>query len=224
MPIKIFFCYAHEDEPLLNKLKTQLSPLQWQGLIDPWHDRNISAGTEWEEEIKEHLDAAQIILLMVSPDFMASKYCYSVEMKRAIERHERGEARVIPIIVRPVYWQGVLGKLQALPTDAKPVTLWYNVDEALFDVTEGIRKVAELDRKAKEDRINRDKIDRVIIALENPKYDWRTIEGVIEETQLPPEEVHKIIRELGSQVVKSKVPDNNGRALYTTKTHFNRRK
>jgi hypothetical protein len=80
MPVKIFFCYAHEDEALLDKLKTHLSPLQWQGLIDPWHDRDISAGTEWEEEIKEHLNTSQIILLLASPDFMASKYCYSVEM------------------------------------------------------------------------------------------------------------------------------------------------
>ena len=139
MPVKILFCYAHEDEAFLNKLKTHLSPLQWQGLIEPWHDRDISAGTEWEEEIKEHLDTAQIILLLVSPDFMASRYCYSVEMKRAVERHEHKEARVIPVILRHIYWQGApFGKLQALPTDAKPVKSWTDPDEAFFDVTEGL--------------------------------------------------------------------------------------
>src|SRR6266566_4067999 len=145
MAVKIFFCYAHEDEPFLKKLKAHLRPLQRQGLIDVWHDRDISAGTEWEQEIKKHLNEANIILLLVSPDFMNSDYCYGIEMKRALERHQRGEARVIPIILRPVYWQGILGTLQALPTDAKPVMrpLWYNVDEALFDVTEGIRKVVE---------------------------------------------------------------------------------
>src|SRR3954452_17283866 len=89
MPVKIFFCYAHEDEPLLNKLELHLRPLQRQGLIDVWHDRDISAGTEWEREISEQLNTAQIILLLVSPDFMASDYCYSVEMKRALERHEQ---------------------------------------------------------------------------------------------------------------------------------------
>jgi TIR domain/WD domain, G-beta repeat len=143
MSVSIFFCYAHEDEELLNKLKRHLWPLQSQELIAVWHDRDISAGTEWEHEISQHLNSAHIILLLVSPDFMYSEYCYGVEMKRAIERHQRGEARVIPIILRPVYWQGILGTLQALPTDAKPVvsSLWYNVDEALFDVTEGIRKV-----------------------------------------------------------------------------------
>ena len=117
MPVKIFFCYAHEDEPLLNKLKSHLIPLQRQNLIDVWHDRDISAGTDWEQQIKSHLNEAQIILLLVSPDFMVSDYCYGIEMQRALERHDLGEARVIPVILRYVYWQGVLGKLQVLPTD-----------------------------------------------------------------------------------------------------------
>src|SRR5216683_1299922 len=112
MPVKIFFCYAHEDEPLLNKLKTHLKPLQRQGLIDVWYDRDITAGSEWEREIDAQLDNAQIILLLISPDFMDSDYCYGIEMQRALERDQRGEARVIPVIVRPVYWQGEpLGKL-----------------------------------------------------------------------------------------------------------------
>src|SRR6266480_1195193 len=81
--VRIFCCYAHEDEELLKKLKTQLSPLQRQGFLNVWYDRDISAGTEWEQEISEQLNAAQIILLLISPDFMASDYCYSVEMKRA---------------------------------------------------------------------------------------------------------------------------------------------
>ncbi len=158
MSINIFFCYAHEDELFLKKLKTHLKPLQRQGLINMWHDRGISAGTEWEQAIKEHLDNAQITLLLVSPDFMDSDYCYGIEMQRAIERHERGEARVIPIILRPVYWQGEpLGKLQALPTDAKPVTdpLWQNLDRAFYDVTLGIREVVDEEeqrRKAEEER------------------------------------------------------------------------
>ena len=108
-----------------------------------WHDREITAGTEWEREIDTHLNSAQIILLLVSPDFMDSDYSYSIEMKRAMARHERGEARVIPVILRAVYWQGApFGKLQALPTDAKPVMsrYWHNLDEAFFDVAEGIHE------------------------------------------------------------------------------------
>src|SRR3989442_1215578 len=144
MPIKIFFCYAREDELLLNKLKTHLKPLQRQGLIDLWHDRDISAGREWEQEIKKHMNAVQIILLLVSPDFMDSDYCYGIEMQRAIERHERGEARVIPIIIRNVYWQGApFGKLQALPKDGKPVTSWRNRAEAFVDITKELQRAVE---------------------------------------------------------------------------------
>jgi len=147
MPVRIFCCYAHEDEWLLNKLKTHLRPLQRQGLIDVRHDRDISAGTEWEREIDKHLNTAQFILLLVSPDFINSDYCYSIEMQKALERHENGEAQVIPIILRPCLWKiaikGKLSKLQALPKDAKPVISanWHNIDEAFFDVAEGIKKV-----------------------------------------------------------------------------------
>src|SRR5260370_2896714 len=144
MPVKIYCCYAHEDETLLNKLKTHLKPIQRQGLIDVWHDRDISAGMEWAREIDTHLNTAQIILLLVSPDFINSDYCYCIEMKRAIERHTRYEARVIPIILRYVYWQGApFGKLQALPKDAKAVTDWRNREKAFFNVAEGIRKAVE---------------------------------------------------------------------------------
>src|SRR6266446_10995658 len=103
--ITIFFSYAHEDEPRRKELEKQLSFLKRQGIISGWHDRDIQAGQEWEHEIDRHLNTAQIILLLISPDFMDSDYCYSVEMKRAMERHEQGEARVIPIILRPVNWQ-----------------------------------------------------------------------------------------------------------------------
>jgi WD40 repeat protein len=146
MPVTIFFCYARKDKALLNELKAHLRPLQWQGLIEVWDDGDISAGTEWEKEISKHLNTAQIILLLVSPDFMNSDYCYSIEMKRAVERHERGEARVIPVILRPAHWHGdPLGRLQALPTDGKPVTGpdWHDRDTALYDVTKGIYSVVE---------------------------------------------------------------------------------
>src|SRR2546423_8296044 len=104
--IEIFCCYAHKDAALLADLKAHSALLQRQGLISVWADTNISPGSNWEQEIEKHLNAAHIILLLVSSDFMASDYCYSKEMQQAIERHNRGEAIVIPIILRPVYWQG----------------------------------------------------------------------------------------------------------------------
>lgn len=143
MPAKIFFCYAHTDESLLNKLKAHLKPLERLGLVELWYDRDISAGTDWKGEIDRYLNAAQLILVLVSSDLMASDYINNVELKRALERHKSGEANVIPIILRPAYWQGMLGDLQALPKDGKPISRWPNREEAFSDVAEGIRKVVE---------------------------------------------------------------------------------
>lgn len=141
--IEVFFSYAREDEDLRDELEKHLSILR-QGVITGWHDREIGAGKEWEGEVDTHLNTARVILLLVSPDFMASDYCWSVEVKRAMERHETGEARVIPVILRPVDWEGApFCKLQALPTDAKPVTTWANRDEAFLDVARGIRAAVE---------------------------------------------------------------------------------
>jgi hypothetical protein len=142
--INIFYSYAHEDERLRKKLETHLALFQQQGLIKAWHDREISAGREWANEINIHLEAAQIILLLVSSSFLASKYCYSSEMMRALERHETGSARVIPIILRPVYRQNAaFSKLQALPTGGKAITVWHNRDEAFANVAYGIHKVID---------------------------------------------------------------------------------
>src|SRR6266568_6822785 len=143
-PLEVFYSYAHKDERLRQKLETHLSTLQQQGLIMPWHDRNISAGTDWEREIDVHLNTAHLILLLISPDFVASTYCSSIEARRAMERHQAGEARVISIILRPTDWKGVqFERLQALPTNAKPITTWPNSDQAFLNVAQGIRKAVE---------------------------------------------------------------------------------
>jgi tetratricopeptide (TPR) repeat protein len=142
--IEIFFSYAREDERLRDELEKHLSLLKRQGLIAEWYDRKISAGKEWEHEISVYLQKAQIILLLISANFLASDYCYSIEMEYALKRHENGEARVIPIILRPVAWMDApFGKLVALPKDGKPVTRWQNRAEAFVDIAEGIRKVVE---------------------------------------------------------------------------------
>lgn len=139
--IEVFYSYAHIDEKWRQELEKHLSNLKRQKLIKGWYDREIGAGTDWATEINAHLNLAQLIFLLVSPDFMASDYCYSIEMMRAMERHNAGEALVIPIILRGVDWQGApFGKLQCLPTNAKPMNEWRIKDKALLDVTAGIRK------------------------------------------------------------------------------------
>jgi hypothetical protein len=125
-------------------LEQHLSLLQRQGIIAGWHDRKIGAGEEWKGAIDKNLEEAQVILLLVSSSFLASKYCYDVETKRAVERHDRGEASVIPIILRSCDWhKAPFGKLQALPKDGRAVTSWRNRDEAWTDVAQGIRQAVE---------------------------------------------------------------------------------
>src|SRR5688572_1026460 len=119
--MKLFYSYSHKDHRLRDKLVSHLSMLRRSKIITEWHDRKITAGTEWKGQIDRHLETADIILLLVTASFLESYYCYDVEMTRALERHDLGQARVIPIILRPVDWKGApFAKLQALPTDAKP--------------------------------------------------------------------------------------------------------
>ncbi len=143
-PVEIFCSYAHEDETWLRKLETHLSLLKRQGLISFWHDRLITPGTDWAKAIDTQLETASVILLFISADFLASQYCYGIEMKRALERQEAGEALVIPILVRSVDWQTEpFARLQFLPTDAKPLATWSDTDTALADVAAGIRRAVE---------------------------------------------------------------------------------
>jgi tetratricopeptide (TPR) repeat protein len=144
MPVEVFCSYAHEDEAWLRKLETHLSLLERQGLIAFWHDRLIVPGTNWAKTIDTHLDSASVILLLVSEDFFASNYCVGIEMQRALERQEAGEAFVVPILIRAVNWTAApFAHLQALPTDAKPLATWQDEETALADVAAGIRRTIE---------------------------------------------------------------------------------
>ncbi len=144
MAHEVFISYSHQDQLLRQKLDNHLSNLKRQNIITSWHDGEITAGTNWRPQIMQHLNNAQIILLLISDDFMASDFCYSNEMIQAIARHDANQARVIPIILRPVDWQGEpFEKIQALPTGGKPVTNWSNQDSAFLDIVRGIRKAID---------------------------------------------------------------------------------
>jgi hypothetical protein len=145
MSIEVFFSYSHRDEELRDEMAKHLTILKRQGVITTWHDREITAGTEWAGAIDAHMNSAQVILLLISPDFLASDYCWDIELKRAMERHEAREARVIPVILRPVdnWSKAPFGKLQAFPTNGKPVTTWSNRDEAFANVAQAIRKAVQ---------------------------------------------------------------------------------
>lgn len=143
-PVTLFYSYAHEDEKLRGKLERHLSLLRQQGLITEWHDRQIVAGTDWTQVIDTYLNNASVILLLISSDFLNSDYCSGKEMQRALERHQANEARVIPILLRPVDWKNApFAHLQMLPTGARAITDWRNQDKAFADVAAGIRRAVE---------------------------------------------------------------------------------
>jgi TIR domain-containing protein len=122
MAYEVFISYSHQDQTLRQKLENHQANRKRQNIIAAWYDGDITSGTEWQPQIMEHLNSAQIILLLISDDFMASAFHYSIEMTSAIDRHDANQARVIPIILRPVDWTGApFEKIQALPPVA---SLW----------------------------------------------------------------------------------------------------
>ena len=141
VPVKVFISYSHKDDEYRRQLETHLSLMKRRGVIDTWSDRDIMASEEWKGNIDKAMESAKVVLLLVSADFCASDYCWDVEMKRALERHHDGEARVIPIAVRACDWgNAAFSKLQGLPTDLTPISNWPDRDSAWLDV------VKELDR------------------------------------------------------------------------------
>ncbi|MEM6454813.1 MAG: SUMF1/EgtB/PvdO family nonheme iron enzyme [Acidobacteriota bacterium] len=141
MAIRVFISYSHRDEELRHELDVHLSSLRREGRVETWDDLKIEPGERWEAAIAENLEAADVVLLLVSAYFLDSDYAYEKEMTRALERHDAGEAEVVPIILRSCRWKKTpFGALQALPAKGKPVTKWADVHDALYDVVEGIEK------------------------------------------------------------------------------------
>lgn len=142
--LSVFISYSHVDEKMKSHLLQHLEPLRRLHLIETWHDQKIKPGDEWDATISKEIDKADIILLLISVDFINSKYCYDVELDKAMELHASGKARVIPVILRNCLWQlSRFAKLQALPSAGKAVATWSDQDEALVNVAIGIREVAE---------------------------------------------------------------------------------
>ncbi|MDJ0717276.1 MAG: tetratricopeptide repeat protein, partial [Prochloraceae cyanobacterium] len=160
-PVKLFISYSHRDETLRQQLDKHLAPLKGQKVIEAWHDRQIQAGMNWADEIDDNLNQADIILLLVSPDFVASDYCSNIELKRAMKRHENGEAIVVPVILEPCDWSWLpFSKFQAFPKDAKAIATWENKNEAFLDVAAGIRKVAQDLFEQRQQKLQQKKADR----------------------------------------------------------------
>jgi hypothetical protein len=141
-PAKVFCSYSHVDEKFRAHLENHLALLSQQDIVHVWHDRRISPGSDWARQIDDNLEHADIVLLLVSSDFMASQYCTGIEMTRALERQDDGSARVVPILIRSCDLEGApFARLQWLPSGSKPVKNWSDRDEAWTSVAKGIRQV-----------------------------------------------------------------------------------
>lgn len=146
-PLNIFIVYAREDADALHELQTQFIPIARSEILHVWYDGKILPGQHWDTEIKTHLQNADIILLLISKHFFASEYIQATELREALARHEAGKSVVVPVIVRPCIWQEAFGvsRIQALPVGAQPIysSAWNDPEEAMVNVVEGVKKVAE---------------------------------------------------------------------------------
>jgi TIR domain len=139
MTWRVFYSYSHKDAELRNQIGTFLAPLRHNNKIAEWYDRQIAPGANWQNEISVQLDSAHLVLLLISADFLASDYCFGVEVEKAMRRLKRGEVRIAPILLRPSLWkESPFSELQIIPRDAKPITSWGSSDEALNEVASEI--------------------------------------------------------------------------------------
>ena len=142
--MKIFYSYTHKDEDLLDRLAKHLAPLKEDFCIEEWDDRKIQAGQNLHEEIDKHLETADLVLLLTSPDYLASSECKR-EIRKSLKEKEKRNCIVIPVILRPCAWQDheKISSLLAIPKDGKPITKWDDRDEALLDIYKKVREIAE---------------------------------------------------------------------------------
>ena len=143
-PIKIFLSYSHKDSDIKEELDTHFAPLKRSGKAQTWSDRDIELSSEWDEAIKRELEEADIILLLISANFIASNYIWEKEITRAMQRHECKEARVIPIFAKKCVFEDMpFAKLQGLPKNAKPIATFADRDEAYTEIVAAIRRLID---------------------------------------------------------------------------------
>ncbi|MGH3449661.1 MAG: TIR domain-containing protein [Haloechinothrix sp.] len=142
-PLKLFLSYAHEDRDLVTELRKHLAPLRHEQIVADWYDREVMAGQDWDREIRAQLESSDLVIVVVSADFVASDYAYGRELALALRLHDQGRLRLLPVIGRNCKWQNLpLARLQVLPEGAVPISSWDQRDDALVSVVVGVERVA----------------------------------------------------------------------------------
>jgi len=143
MILSLFISYAHADEKVLERLHKHLAMMRREGSLESWDDRAISPGKKLDNEIKEALERANVFLALVSPDYLASSYCYEKEFEYAALLEEQGKLRIVPVILEPCDWlSSPLAKHLALPKEGQPISQWSNQNNAFLDVVNGLRRLS----------------------------------------------------------------------------------
>lgn len=142
--MKAFISYTHADSAILDKLHTHLAQLKREGLLKSWTDREIKAGGLLNQQIEANLLESNLFLALLSPEYIASNYCYEIEFEKAIELNKQNKLIIIPIIIEPCDWLATPFKeFKALPKDGKPISEWQNANTAFLNVVQELRKLIE---------------------------------------------------------------------------------
>jgi len=145
--VRIFVSYSHVDTATRDKLETHLAALK-RDSVSTWYDGDLQAGDTLDTNIARALRRSHLFVALLSPEYIASHYCWKLEYLRAMNRRARGTLRVVAVVVRPCDWKATTAAgFKLLPTDGKPVSRWRSQDQALLDVTQGLRKVVQTIRK-----------------------------------------------------------------------------
>ena len=142
--MKAFISYSHKDESYLEKLKTALAQIRRQGILQDWTDYKIEAGARFNDKIKKELNESELFIALVSPDYIASNYCYEKEFQQAKQLEEQNKIKIIPIICRPCDWKNSpFAEFKALPKEGRPISDWQNEDSSFFNITEMLRSLIQ---------------------------------------------------------------------------------
>jgi len=165
-PAEVFISYSYNDEELFKQLEKYLTVLTRSGKIRIWHGRKIPPGDEWKKLIDDHIQSADLVLLLVSVDFLVSEYCFNVEFESALKRYAIGTTRIIPIILHPCPWpETPIGRFEVLPTDGEPIASSKDTAKAFLSVTNSIRELIESD-------VVRNHFKRITITVQTSPNDF----------------------------------------------------
>jgi TIR domain len=207
MAWRVFYSYSHKDSDPRDLLRTFLAPLKHSGKIEQWDDREIKPGLNWQTEINKRIETADLIVFLISPDFLNSEYCLGVEVEKALERLKTGAVTVVPILMRECLWEeSIFSELQMIPRGGKAIfsRFWQSTDEAFKNVAKEIRDVVAAPPPASPPLTEKeDNLDQLEASLDLVRQQIRSYARLYERTRLrmrPSDERTERMEEIASHM------------------------